>query len=120
MKTIKTIILVSIFTITGLSGVAQEKKKQKKAEEIEIQTSAVCGMCKERIEHDLAFEKGIKSVSLNNETKIVTVGYNPKQTNPDKIRKAISEIGYDADDVPADQEAHDKLPKCCQKGNEPH
>ena len=120
MKTIKAILLVSIFTLAGLSGFAQEKEKAKKTEEIKIQTSAICGMCEERIENDLSFEKGVKSVDLDNETKIVTVGYDPKKTDPDKIRKAISDIGYDADDVPADQEAHDKLPKCCQKGNEPH
>jgi copper chaperone CopZ len=120
MKTIKSIILVSIFTFAGLVGTAQENEKPKKAEEIKIQTSAICGMCKDRIEHDLSFEKGITSVSLDNETKIATVGYKPKKTNPDKIRKAISEIGYDADDVLANQEAHDKLPKCCQKGNKPH
>lgn len=118
MKTLKAIILVSIFTIAALSVNAQEKPKS--TEEIKIQTSAVCGMCKTRIEHDLAFAKGVTSVSLDNETKVVTVGYKPKKTDPDKIRKAISEIGYDADDVPANQEAHDKLPKCCQKGNAAH
>jgi len=118
MKTIKFLFLVVLFTIPGLSGFAQDKPKN--TEEVKIQTSAICGMCKERIEHDLAFEKGIKSVSLDNDTKIVTVGYNPKKTDADKIRTAISEIGYDADNVPADQEAHDKLPKCCQKGNKPH
>jgi copper chaperone CopZ len=120
MKTIKAIVLVSIFTFAGLSATAQEQVKPKKVEEIKIQTSAICGMCKERIEHDLSFEKGITSVNLDDETKVVTVGYKPKKTNPDKIRKAISEIGYDADDIQADQEAHDRLPKCCQKGNKPH
>lgn len=120
MKTIITTTLVTLILFAGLMTSAQEKEKPKKMEEIKIQTSAICGMCKERIEHNLAFEKGVTSVSLDNETKIVTVGYKPKKTNPDKIRKAISEIGYDADDVAADQEAHDKLPKCCQKGNKPH
>jgi copper chaperone CopZ len=97
----------------------KEEKSSKKAT-IEIQTSAICGDCKQRIEHNMAYEKGVKFVELDNETKVVTIEYNPKKTNPDKLRKAISEIGYDADDVMANQEAHDKLPACCQKGNEPH
>ncbi|MBW6459899.1 MAG: heavy-metal-associated domain-containing protein [Bacteroidales bacterium] len=87
---------------------------------MQIKTSAVCGMCKERIEGNIAYEKGVKKVDLDDETKIVTIGYNPRRTDPDKLRKAISKLGYDADDVEADQAAHDKLPKCCQKGNEPH
>ena len=118
MKTIKAILLVSIFTFAGLAGLAQDKPKN--MEEVKIQTSAVCGMCKDRIEHDLAFAKGVTSVSLDDDTKIVTVGYNPKKTDEEKIRKAISEIGYDADDVPADPKAYDKLPNCCKKDNEPH
>lgn len=118
MKTAKTIILSILFTIAAVTVMAQDKPK--KNEEVNIQTSAVCGMCKERIEHDLSFEKGVTSVSLDNETKVVTVGYNPKKTDPDKIRTAISKIGYDADNVPADPVAYEKLPQCCRKGNAPH
>jgi copper chaperone CopZ len=118
-----TSILCAVMMMTMLLGagnqaIAQEKKKN--YEEVQIQTSAVCGMCKERIEHDLAFEKGVKSVVLDNETKIVTVGYSPKKTNPDNIRQAISKIGYDADDVAADPIAYEKLPGCCKKSNKAH
>lgn len=88
--------------------------------EIEIQTSAQCGMCKESIEKTFAFEKGVKSSSLNLVTKIVTVQYNPRKTNPAKIRTAISKTGYDADDVPADKKAYEKLPPCCKKPDDPN
>ncbi len=124
MKTlIKTIILtlaMGLFTGNAVAQEEKKEKKQKKIETIEIQTSAICGMCEERIENDLAYEKGVRYVDLDDKTKIVTVEYKTSKTNPDKIRKAISMIGYDADDVEADKEAHDKLPACCQKGNEPH
>jgi len=113
-----TVIMMATLLGAGNQSIAQEKKSS--TEEVKIQTSAVCGMCKERIEHDLAFEKGVKSVSLNDETKIVTVGYSPKKTNPDNIRQAISKIGYDADDVKADPVAYEKLPACCKKGNKQH
>lgn len=116
MKNIISLLIIAVFTGTAVT--AQEGPK--KTDTLEVQTSAICGMCKERIEHDLAFEKGVKGVDLDSKTKIVTVVYKPGKTDPDKIRKAISEIGYDADDVKADQEAHDKLPACCRKGNEPH
>jgi periplasmic mercuric ion binding protein len=121
MKKITVLFAVIMMTImlgAGNKAIAQEPKKG--TEEVKIQTSAVCGMCKERIEHDLAFEKGIKSVSLDNETKVVTVGFSPKKTNPDNIRLAISKIGYDADDVKADPVAYEKLPNCCKKGNKTH
>ncbi|MCK9399126.1 MAG: cation transporter [Bacteroidales bacterium] len=121
MKKITVLFAVMMMTILlGAGNQIMAQKKKKNYEEVQIQTSAVCGMCKDRIEHDLAFEKGIKSVSLDNETKIVTVGYSPKKTNPDKIRLAISKIGYDADGVEADPIAYEKLPGCCKKSNKAH
>ena len=88
--------------------------------EVKIKTTAVCDMCKETIEHDLLFEKGIKKVTLDLETKVVTVVYNPKKTDEEKIRIAIAKIGYDADSIPADSTAYSKLPACCKKDVPPH
>ncbi len=87
-----------------------------KIKKIDIKVSLQCEMCKERILNDLSFEKGVRSIEVNIEEKLVVVTYNSEKTTPEKIRKAISKIGYDADDVPADPVAYSKLPKCCQKG----
>ena len=89
--------------------------QDKKAETIKIKTSAVCGQCKERIEKNMAFEKGVKTVVLDVDTKIVTITYNPSKTTPDDLRKAISKLGYDADNVARDKAAYAKLPSCCKK-----
>ena len=113
-----TMIVVSSVFITN-QGYSQDKKK-KNYEEVQIQTSAVCGMCEERIEGNMAYEKGVKKVELNDETKVVTIGYDPRKTNPDNLRTAVSKIGYDADDVNADPVAYEKLPGCCKKGNKAH
>ena len=106
-----TILVTMVILLMSSSGYSQDKKNA----EIKIKTSAVCGMCKDKIEQGLAYEKGIKDVSLDVETKIATVNYNPAKITPDQIRKAISKLGYDADEVLADKKAYDKLPKCCQK-----
>lgn len=84
--------------------------------ELKVKTSAVCGMCKETIEKFMAFEKGIKKSSLDVDSKILTVTYNPQKTTPEKIRLAVSKSGYDADDVKADEKAYKKLDGCCKKG----
>ena len=85
-----------------------------KVEEIKIKTSAKCGMCKEKIEETLAFEKGVKRAVLDEKTKIVTVKYDPSKTDSLKIKTAISKAGYDADEVKKDMKAYEKLPKCCK------
>ncbi len=82
---------------------------------LKVKTSAECGTCKKKLEKELVFEKGVKSVNLNLDSKVVTVVYSEEKTNADKIRKAISKIGYDADSIPADKKAYDRLPDCCKK-----
>src|SRR5689334_10128806 len=88
--------------------------------EVKIKTSAVCGTCKKTIEHDLLFEKGIKKVTLDLDSNVVTVVYNPKKTDEEKIRIALTKIGYDADDIPADSASYSKLPDCCKKDTPEH
>ena len=94
--------------------------QQKKVDTLSIKTSAVCGMCKERIEGCLAFEKGVKSASLDVETKVATVIFNPSKTSPAQLRNTLSKIGYDADTIAANQSAYAKLPACCKKDAPKH
>jgi copper chaperone CopZ len=109
MKTLTKLFIVAIVCL------AQASCAQSTKSEIKIKTSAVCGMCKDKIEKELPFEKGITEVTLDSETKICTVKYKADKTNPEKIRLAISKIGYDADEVLADAKAYEKLPACCKK-----
>jgi copper chaperone CopZ len=81
---------------------------------VRIQTSALCKTCKRTIESDLSFEKGVKKSDLDLKTKIVTVIYDSKKTNPEKIRLAITKSGYDADSLPKDPKAFRRLPDCCK------
>lgn len=91
-------------------------KNRKTSEEIKIKTSAECDMCKKRIESNLKYEKGIKFCTLDVPSKVLTVTYNPEKTSSEKIKQAVSKLGYDADDMVADSVTYTKLPECCKKG----
>lgn len=117
MKNLITVTLIALATLFSANVNAQ---KAKNTEEITIKTSTQCGMCKQRIEKAMAYEKGIVSSELNVEKAIFTVVYKPSKTTPEKIRIAISKTGYDADDVKADPKAYEGLPGCCQKGGMEH
>lgn len=108
MKTIQLAVILTVLTAYAVNA--------QNIDTLYVQTSAQCNMCKTHIESNMIFEKGIKNVVLNIDTKELMLAYKTKRTNPSEIRKAISLIGYDADDVEADTQAHDKLPACCQKG----
>ena len=108
MKTIKIIL-------TAIAAIMISGHVKAQADTVRIMTSAICDQCKEKIENDLSFEKGVKSSHLDLKTKIVSVIYNPKKTDEQKIREAITQMGYDADTLKADTKAYNKLPKCCKQ-----
>lgn len=110
MKKIVITLCLSLFIAGSL--VAQEKKTDK----AEILTSAICEMCKETIEYELTFTKGIKFVELDVDSKIVTVEFNPKKISIEDIRNSISGVGYNADSVKRDPKAYANLPFCCRDG----
>lgn len=106
----KTIITLAI----ALAFIAATATSFAEIKEVKIQTSAVCGMCKTRIEKSINQLDGIKNAILNVDDKIATVKYDDKTTNPNKIRKAISMAGYKADDLAADAKAYKMLPEHCK------
>jgi periplasmic mercuric ion binding protein len=115
----KTIIIIAII-VTNATVFAQTSS----VKTINILTSIQCEMCKEKVGEALVFEKGIKSFDINLETKTVTATFNTKKTSPEQIKKAITNVGYDADEIAADSVAYAKLPSCCKKPtdteHEPH
>ncbi len=116
MRTLKFLSLILIVLFVGQKSFAQEAKEAV----IKIKTSSQCDMCKETIEKALAYEKGVISADLDVSTKYVTVKYKTKKTNPDKIRIAITKVGYDADDKLADAVAYNELHPCCKKPEDPN
>ena len=83
---------------------------------VRIHTSAQWSSCKKKIEHDMVYVKGVKSATLDLKTKDLIVVYSSEKTTPEKLRLAVTKIGYDADLVPADKKAYDELNACCKKG----
>ncbi|MEA3443140.1 MAG: heavy metal-associated domain-containing protein [Bacteroidota bacterium] len=117
MKVLQVLSLVMLFSLFSGNADAQKSKKWKEAT---IKVSSQCGMCKDRIEKHLAFEKGVKKSVVDLQKDVVTVTYHSRKTSVEKIRKSLSKLGYDADDVKADKKAYDKLPGCCKKPDDPN
>jgi Cu+-exporting ATPase len=55
-----------------------------------------CASCASRIEKRLAKQPGVTSASINFATKVATVKYDPAATGPEKLAKAVDDIGYKA------------------------
>jgi periplasmic mercuric ion binding protein len=114
MKTIITMVMLSLASVCAPACVAQSGKAQQGP--IKTETFTVrgnCEECKERIEN-AADIKGVKKTVWNAETQVATVTYDTEKTSVLKIQEAIASFGHDAGSVKASDKKYKSLPKCCQ------
>lgn len=110
MKKISLLLAFIAFTAVGFS------QSKKAVVTTTIQTPTVqCETCKNKIEGDLKRVDGIQKVVVDFKRKTTKVTYVTDRTNIENIKTEIANIGYDADDVAANPEAYERLPKCCKK-----
>jgi mercuric ion binding protein len=110
----KRLLILSI-TLAGFAatGFSQVKKA---VQTVTIKTPTVqCDMCKKRIEEYMIRETGVQKVTVDYKRKTTKVTFVTDRTNIENIKTAIANIGYDADDVTANEESYKELPKCCKK-----
>lgn len=106
----KKLFLIALIAIIGTVAEAQTTEKAT----IEIQTNGVCKTCEELFTKNVPYFKGVTDYSYDAATAKMKVTYSTKKTTADEIRKGISKLGYNADNVKADPAAREKLPACCK------
>jgi len=105
-------ILALAFICYSVSANAQTKA----LETARINTPNVrCEECKKRLTTYLDRYDGVQYLNINWHKGEITVKYLTDRTNIEVIKTAIANAGYDADDIPANPEAYQKLPKTCKK-----
>ncbi|MBS1920593.1 MAG: heavy-metal-associated domain-containing protein [Bacteroidetes bacterium] len=109
MKILFAILAISIFSFAAMAQV-------KPVLTAKIKTpNARCEECKTKIETYLKRYDGVISVNVNTHKGETTVKFITDRTNIEEIKTAIANVGFDADDVPANPDFYKLLPKCCKK-----
>lgn len=110
MKVISLSLLLAICAVS--TGFSQQQKVSGKAV---IKTPTVlCDVCKERLEFFISHEAGVTSVKVNTRQKTTTVTWLNDRTTLENIKVAIANLGYDADDIEAEEGSFKRLPKDCR------
>ncbi|WP_276496537.1 heavy-metal-associated domain-containing protein [Pontibacter litorisediminis] len=112
MKKLQILFLSMVLALVSMGVNAQS---QKGTQTVQIKTSAVCDMCKKTLEKAMAYEKGVKASNLDVKSKVLTVEFDSRKTSTDNILKAVTKAGYDANELPADARAYNRLDDCCKK-----
>ena len=109
-------LLMLALIISGLVTAGFGQTAKKGLQTVTISTPTVqCEMCKQRIEKYMVREDGVTKVNVDYKHKKTKVTYYAERTNIENIKTAIANVGYDADDITANDESYQKLPKCCKK-----
>ncbi|MCL1850033.1 MAG: hypothetical protein FWF70_01285 [Bacteroidetes bacterium] len=125
MKKIIVILTLAVFSFTAMAqhqcGSAAAAKSDespklevKGAETVVIQTNAYSAKSNELFKETLPFVKGIKDILYDANNYKIAVAYDPKKITPGEIRAAIAKMGFNADQVAANEQARAKLPAECK------
>ena len=94
--------------------------KAQTVQHADIKTTITCDHCSQcetcggLLQRTLIKQKGIQMITLDTEAMLIKVIYNSKKTDLAQIKTAITKLGYDADELPADPAAVEKLDGCCK------
>ena len=61
---------------------------------VTFNVSMHCKNCVKKINDNVAFEKGVKDLSVSLDSKTVTVTYDPARTDVAKLKAALEKLGY--------------------------
>ena len=88
----KKLFLLTFALFLAVLTQAQTKKEVVFSTEPEIE----CQSCVKKIKDNLRFEKGVKAINPDLNTKLVTIQYDSEKTNPENLIKAFAKINYKA------------------------
>ena len=113
MKKLKLVLLL----LVGVVSVSVAQAKKRALVTVTINTPGImCEECKKVVETFMTREEGVTKAIADFKRKVTKITYWTDRTNPENIKTAIANAGFDADDVTANEEFAKKLPPCCKKG----
>ncbi len=107
-------LLLSVMAVAGFSLAVSAQTKPLVTAKIKT-PNALCENCKKRIETYLDRHDGITFINVNYRRGETQVKFLTDRINIEEIKTAIANCGYDADDVPANEESYKRLPITCKK-----
>ncbi|MBS1512269.1 MAG: heavy-metal-associated domain-containing protein [Bacteroidetes bacterium] len=110
----KQLFTIAAFVLVAANGIKAQAKTADKAV-ITLPTLQNCDKCKDQIEFFMSKTEGVTSIKVDLKRKTATVTWLTDRTDKETIKTAIANLGFDADDIEAEEYAYKRLPPCCKK-----
>lgn len=107
-------IFLALFISFGFFAVTNAQTKASQTIKISVPT-VQCDMCKSKIETYLKRYDGVTFINVNVKRKEAVVKYLTDRITEEDIKTAISNAGYDANEIAANPQSYQQLPACCKK-----
>lgn len=91
MKTIK-VFFATAFLICSLAVSSANKATNDTTVCFRVEMD--CESCKQKIEKNIAFEKGVKALDVNLKSNTVTIKYNKQKNTPQQLKQSIESLKY--------------------------
>ncbi len=86
--------LLMIFSVNANAAENDAKKSTKQT--VVFSVPMHCVSCKNKIEKNIAFEKGVTDLKIDLSARTVSVTFKPDKNSVEGLIKAFKKIGYDA------------------------
>ena len=98
----KTIIVIITALMAFSVSLSAGPKKKAELKEVTFSVHLHCENCVNKVQENIAFEKGVKDLKVSLENQTVYVKYDAAKTSEATLKAAIEKLGYKILD-----EAHD-------------
>lgn len=96
---IATVMCISISagasTITNTAISVNDDDKQSDLSTVIFSAHIHCDGCKKKIEKNMAFEKGVKEIKVDIDSKTITITFKNTRNTPEKLSAALTKLGYE-------------------------
>lgn len=106
------ILILSLFLLVSQLGMSQLKPVVTTTVKI---PQALCIQCKNRLEYQVKRLDGVVEFLVNYRKGDARLKFLTDRTDIEQVKTMISNTGYDADDIPANPDAYNRLPITCKK-----
>ncbi len=89
-------LLLTLIALASFTGISAQTKKESNKETVVLHVPMDCHSCKAKIEKNIAFEKGVKDMSVNMENNTVEITYDKRKTDTGHLQSALKELGYES------------------------
>ena len=101
----KTIILIITALMAFSVSLSAGPKKKAEIKEVTFSVHLHCQNCVNKVQENIAFEKGVKDLHVCLEDQIVYIKYDSAKTSEEKLKAAVEELGYKVEGK-VEQEGH--------------